>query len=123
MLLNFISQIRCSSLAQNICLFISRFHQFGSTLHYNELKEVVLLALSQSPRDGLALTEDLTRLSDNRFEIHAVRMALVRYYKQGLLTRERKLGLFSYGLSERGRRRLEWLESLHDTKIDQSERE
>lgn len=93
------------------------------TLHYNELKEMVLRALSPVPMDSLMLFEELTRQGVDRFEIHAVRMALVRYYKQGLLTRERKLGVFSYGLSERGRRRLEWLESLHDAKTDQSERE
>ena len=93
--------------------FYLEISSIPTTLHYNELKEVILLALSQGAKDGLALTEELTRLSDNRFEIHAVRMALVRYYKQGLLNREKRVGTFTYSLSERGRRRLEWLESLH----------
>jgi hypothetical protein len=93
------------------------------TLHYNELKEMVLRALSPAPMDSLMLFEELTRQGGGRLEIHAVRMALVRYYKQGLLTRERKRGVFSYGLSERGRRRLEWLQSLHYAMTDQSERE
>jgi DNA-binding transcriptional regulator PaaX len=43
-------------------------------------------------------------------DIHAVRMALVRYYRHGLLRRERKGGTFSYALSERGIARLGWLE-------------
>lgn len=44
-------------------------------------------------------------------DIHALRMALVRYYKQGLLKRERRGGVFFYSLSERGLNRLRWLES------------
>jgi DNA-binding transcriptional regulator PaaX len=43
-------------------------------------------------------------------DIHAVRMALMRYYKQGLLKRERFGGTFTYSISERGMKRLSWLE-------------
>lgn len=88
-------------------------------MHYNELKERILRALLGGPKDSVMLSEQL-RTSVARLEIHAVRMALVRYYRQGLLTREKKLGVFSYGLSERGRRRLEWLESLHGAENNQS---
>ncbi len=69
--------------------------------------------LSHGPKDGLALTEEL-RQGDSHFEIHAVRMALVRYYKQGLLNREKRAGTFTYSISDRGQRRLQWLESLHE---------
>ncbi|MGA3296596.1 MAG: hypothetical protein ABSD41_04005 [Candidatus Bathyarchaeia archaeon] len=74
---------------------------------------MILRTLSQGSKDGLALTEELSSQGDSRFEIHAVRMALVRYYKQGLLNREKRAGTFTYSISERGQRRLEWLESLH----------
>jgi DNA-binding transcriptional regulator PaaX len=43
-------------------------------------------------------------------DIHALRMALMRYYKQGLLKRERAGGMFTYTLTERGIQRLRWLE-------------
>jgi DNA-binding transcriptional regulator PaaX len=43
-------------------------------------------------------------------DIHALRMALMRYYKQGLLKRERAGGMFTYALTERGIQRLRWLE-------------
>ena len=59
-------------------------------------------------------SEDLaTRLitAGARLEIHAVRMALMRYYRQGLVLRKKAGGSFSYSLSDRGSRRLEWLEA------------
>jgi DNA-binding transcriptional regulator PaaX len=37
-------------------------------------------------------------------------MALMRYYRQGLLKRVRSGGQFTYSLTDRGIRRLEWLE-------------
>lgn len=86
---------------------------FHSTLHYNQLKELILRALLEEPKDSLLLVEELSRQRNGRFEIHAVRMALVRYYKQGLLNREKRAGVFNYSISDRGRRRLQWLESQH----------
>jgi len=81
------------------------------TLHYNELKRAVLRILSTGPMNSLSLVEELARHRVEPLEVHAVRMALVRYYKQGLLRRERRSGMFIYTISERGLRRLEWLES------------
>jgi hypothetical protein len=81
------------------------------TLYYNELKRVVLRILSTGPKNSLSMVEELARHGVEPLEVHAVRMALVRYYKQGLLRRERKSGMFIYTLSERGLRRLKWLES------------
>lgn len=83
-----------------------------STLHYNELKRAVLQILALGPKNSLSLVEELARDGVEPLEVHAVRMALVRYYKQGLLRRERKSGMFIYTLSERGLRRLEWLKSV-----------
>lgn len=81
------------------------------TLHYNELKRVVLRGLSTGPKNSLSLAQELASYGIEPLEVHALRMALVRYYKQGLLKRERKSGMFIYTLSERGLRRLKWLES------------
>jgi len=62
------------------------------------------------PTDSIGLFQKLTSVGVGQFEIHAVRMALVRYYRQGLLKRERAGGQFRYSLSGRGTARLRWLE-------------
>jgi DNA-binding transcriptional regulator PaaX len=41
--------------------------------------------------------------------VRAVQMALMRYYAQGLLHRERREGRYQYRLSEKGAGRLAWL--------------
>ena len=80
-------------------------------LDYNQLKRLLLRTLADSGKaDSVALLDKLSSLGNGRFEIHAVRMALVRYYRQGLLKRERVGGQFSYSLSSRGIARLRWLE-------------
>ena len=80
-------------------------------MDYNQLKLVVLRTLSErGSTDSSAVSAALTAAGVN-LDMHAIRMALMRYYKQGLLWRERKLGVYTYGLSERGIRRLAWLES------------
>jgi hypothetical protein len=96
--------------------FYVKGSQDSFTMHYNELKELILRALAQDAKDSLRLNLQLSSECGGRFEIHALRMALVRYYKQGLLNRERRGGTFTYSISERGRRRLEWLESLRQQK-------
>jgi DNA-binding transcriptional regulator PaaX len=80
-------------------------------MNYNQLKLLVLRILSESPStDSSGLAAALTAAGVN-LDMHAIRMALMRYYRQGLLSRERKLGVYAYGLSERGVHRLAWLES------------
>ena len=82
-----------------------------SALNYNQLKRVLLRILADTgPTDSGALLQKLTSVGGGQFEIHAVRMALVRYYRQGLLKRERAGGQFRYSLSSRGTTRLQWLE-------------
>lgn len=79
-------------------------------MDYNELKLVVLKILFENgPRESVSLAKNLAA-KGIVIDIHALRMALMRYYKQGLLKRERAGGLFSYSLSERGIARLGWLE-------------
>jgi DNA-binding transcriptional regulator PaaX len=80
------------------------------SLDYNQLKRLLLRTIAESgPTDSVALVQKLSSVGE-RFEIHAVRMALVRYYRQGLLKRERAGGQFKYSLSSRGTARLRWLE-------------
>jgi DNA-binding transcriptional regulator PaaX len=87
-----------------------------SEMHYNELKLLILRIFSdQGLMDSLTVAAAL-RAAGVEVEMHAVRMALMRYYKQGLLSRQRKSGMYVYGLSDRGVRRLEWLESVSQRK-------
>jgi len=86
-------------------------------MHYNQLKLRVLRILSSGTTDSSAVAAALSD-SGVQLDMHAIRMALMRYYKQGLLRRERKLGVYSYELSERGVRRLAWLESIQQPLAD-----
>jgi DNA-binding transcriptional regulator PaaX len=78
-------------------------------LDYNQLKLAILRLLSDT---GSLDSGDLAKKLESNgilLEIHALRMALMRYYKQGLLKRERHGGVLIYSLSERGLQRLHWL--------------
>lgn len=81
-------------------------------LNYNELKLLILRTISEG---GSMSSEDVATLlitTGARVEIHAIRMALMRYYRQGLLLRKKAGGSFSYSLSDRGLHRFEWLEAI-----------
>jgi len=79
-------------------------------MHYNELKIRVLSLFKPAQElDSLKIrqllaTEETLKLTDK-----AVEMALMRYWRQGLLSRTRKSGMFHYSLTERGFARKEWL--------------
>lgn len=78
-------------------------------LRYNELKGAVLRILSGCGEEtSLGLLE---RLRGEGIEISekALQMAILRYYRQGLLSRRRRQGLYRYSITDKGRRRLEWL--------------
>ena len=80
-------------------------------LDYNQLKRHLLRTLKDlGPVDSSLLLQKLKSAHGEQFEIHAIRMALVRYYRQGLLKRVRSGGQFTYAISERGTARLRWLE-------------
>ena len=81
------------------------------TLHYNRLKLLVLRILSEKGSSDSSAVSAALGAAGVKLNMHAIRMALMRYYKQGLLSRNRKLGVYSYELSERGVQRLAWLES------------
>jgi len=73
---------------------------------------VLQILMAAGASDSNALAKRLAESWKITIDIHALRMALMRYYKQGLLRRERTGGMFRYSLSERGVGRLRWLESL-----------
>ena len=78
---------------------------------FNERKLKLLHFLSETgPLDSNSLARAIVSSKEFRLDIHALRMALMRYYKQGLLRREKVEGVFRYDLSERGIQRLHWLE-------------
>jgi repressor of nif and glnA expression len=92
-------------------LFYVKMGERKIALDYNELKISILRIFSGGGRmDSEAIASKLAA-GGVMIEIHAARMALLRYFKQGLLNRKRASGVFSYELTERGRRRLEWLET------------
>ncbi len=79
-------------------------------MNYNELKIHVLSLFESSEQFDsfkirqLLATEKILKLTDK-----AVEMALLRYWRQGLLSRTRQAGRFQYALTERGLARKEWL--------------
>jgi DNA-binding transcriptional regulator PaaX len=79
-------------------------------LDYNQLKSLVLRIISEhGSMDANSVLSELAT-SGIRADVHAARMALMRYHKLGLLKRERVGGMFRYSLSQRGIARLSWLE-------------
>jgi DNA-binding transcriptional regulator PaaX len=80
-------------------------------LNFNELKVPVLqLLVKHGSMDGVTVAKRLAESHALSIDIHAVRMALMRYYKQGLVRRERSGGVFKYTISQRGVQRLRWLQ-------------
>jgi DNA-binding transcriptional regulator PaaX len=79
-------------------------------MHYNELKiRVLSLFESEQEFDSLKIRELLATEKTLKLTDKAVEMALMRYWRQGLLSRTRKSGMFHYSLTERGLARKEWL--------------
>ncbi|HEV2119671.1 MAG TPA: hypothetical protein VGS11_06155 [Candidatus Bathyarchaeia archaeon] len=79
-------------------------------MNYNELK-IRILGLFESTRefDSLNIRELLARETTLKLTDKAVEMALMRYWRQGLLSRTRRASRFQYTLTERGLARREWL--------------
>lgn len=80
-------------------------------MDYNELKLRILTVLAKGEAMGsTSVAKELVTSTGLAIDIHALRMALMRYYRLGLLKRERAGGTFTYSLSQRGLERLRWLE-------------
>ena len=81
-------------------------------MDYNQLK-LKILALFEESRE-YSSSQILSLLASEKGSRHhdkAVDMALLRYWRQGLLKRERKQGRFHYILTEKGVTRKGWLRS------------
>lgn len=79
-------------------------------MEYNQLKLRILSLFAESLE--LDSEEVLMKLSANREAMltdKGVEMALMRYWRQGLLSRTRKSRRFSYKLTEKGFARRQWL--------------
>ena len=78
-------------------------------MDYNQLK-IRVLNLFLGSRE-LASEEILKLLQESKIESSdkAVKMALMRYTRQGLLARDKKAGVFHYRLTEKGLARRNWL--------------
>jgi len=89
-----------------MCLTYSRL----ARMNYNELK-IRILGLFEPMQefDSLKIRELLATEKTVKLTDKAVEMALLRYWRQGLLGRTRRAGRFQYALTERGLARKEWL--------------
>jgi len=78
-------------------------------LDYNQLK-IRVLALFRGSEE-LASDNIRTLLRESQIELSdkAVKMALMRYTRQGILARGKRAGLFRYRLTEKGVARRDWL--------------
>ncbi len=79
-------------------------------MNYNELK-IRILGLFEPTQefDSLKIRELLATEKTVKLTDKAVEMALLRYWRQGLLSRTLRAGRFQYSLTERGLARKEWL--------------
>ena len=77
-------------------------------MRYNELK-ITILGIFKKNR-GMNSQKLLDHLNkDLTMDPKALQMALLRYYRQGLLNRKKEGKLYYYKISERGKKRLNWL--------------
>ena len=81
-------------------------------MHYNELKIRILDLLSSA---GELASNEVFALMAKQEKVEgglsdkAMAMALLRYWRQGLIGRTKRAGRFHYSLTEKGRARRQWL--------------
>jgi DNA-binding transcriptional regulator PaaX len=80
-------------------------------MDYNQLKLKILELFNKSVEYESSQVLALVSKKGARHNDKAIEMALLRYWRQGLLRRERRGGRFYYSLSERGEARRTWLRS------------
>jgi DNA-binding transcriptional regulator PaaX len=79
-------------------------------MDYNQLKLKILELLDESKEyESSQILTLVVAEGDTKHGDKAIEMALLRYWRQGLLKRERKRGRFYYALTEKGLARREWL--------------
>jgi DNA-binding transcriptional regulator PaaX len=84
-------------------------------MDYNQLKLKILELFNKSMEYESSQVLALASKKDARHSDKAIEMALLRYWRQGLLRRERRGGRFYYSLSERGEARRTWLRSTMES--------
>ena len=81
-------------------------------MEYNRLK-LQVLSLFEDKTGSLESREVLERVKENlglSLTDKAIEMALMRYWRQGLLERSRKSRRFAYNLTAKGLARRQWLQ-------------
>jgi len=93
-----------------LAILLSVKEYADNRMHYNELKVRVLdLFKTDAEMDSFKIRELLHLDSELKLTDKAVEMALMRYSRQGLLSRIRRGSRFQYSLTDRGLARREWL--------------
>ena len=81
-------------------------------MDYNQLKlKILALFVESREYNSSQILSLLTSEKGSRHHDKAIDMALLRYWRQGLLKRERRQGRFHYTLTEKGVARRGWLRS------------
>jgi len=78
-------------------------------LDYNELKKQVLSLFGTSQELASNEIRQILERSHTVLSDKAMKMALMRYTRQGLLVRSKKTGVYRYKLTEKGVARRIWL--------------
>ena len=78
-------------------------------MDYNELKKQVLNLFSGASEIASDEMRQALAKSDTILSDKAMKMALLRYTRQGLLVRSKKSGVYRYKLTEKGSARRDWL--------------
>ena len=82
----------------------------AGTMDYNQLKVRILSLMDPAKElDSVQIGEKLVSDGLQGHGEKALEMALLRYWRQGLLSRTRRGRRFYYQLTERGKARREWL--------------
>ena len=82
----------------------------AGTMDYNQLKVRILSLMDpEKELDSVQIGEKLASEGLRGHGEKALEMALLRYWRQGLLSRTRRGRRFYYQLTERGKARREWL--------------
>ena len=82
-------------------------------MRYNEAKKCILETLEERDMDSQGIHEDLNEFTN--ISIKAVQMALLRYYRWGLLERARDDGIYYYEITDKGIERLNWLRRVQNS--------
>jgi len=82
----------------------------AGTMDYNQLKVRILSLMDPAKElDSVQIGEKLASDGLRGHGGKALEMALLRYWRQGLLSRTRRGRRYYYRLTERGKARREWL--------------